>query len=237
MSGELRVVRVAHDPSPALREAMASLGVGLEFSRGAGRRGRPVGACAHRVANVASARGAIVLITGPSGGGKSTLLGRVERALRGRGEVVRRVVARRDGALHESGGPDPPSALDSMRGAGAGVAQAMAGLSRMGLGDASVMARDPRDLSEGEWARLALARAMAADVGGVVLADEFASVLDRPGARLLCWAVARAVRSGNWSLVAATAHDDVIAWLAPDAIVRCEGGRARIEVSSRRGAA
>ena len=76
------------------------------------------------------------------------------------------------------------------------------------------MIRTPRELSEGQRHRLALAHAVASR--GPVLIDEFASTLDRLTAMGLCISLARWARSCGRSVVGATAHDDVVEWLRPD---------------------
>ncbi len=120
-------------------------------------------------------------------------------------------------------------------------------LAGAGLADAWVMLSRARRLSAGEAWRLALARAMgkaertqhAAGTSAVaepstrhartLLIDEFASVLDRHTASVLARLVRRWARASGVRVICATAHDDVLEPLGPDAIVVFDGeGEAQI---------
>lgn len=70
-------------------------------------------------------------------------------------------------------------------------------------------------LSTGQQMRADLARAITAD--GLVVFDEFTSVVDRTVAKIGSAALAKAVRrqSGR-QFVAVTCHEDVLEWLTPD---------------------
>lgn len=160
--------------------------------------------------------GGVALVTGPSGAGKSTILAELAAALRLRRGV--RVV----GPSAARGAPgDDQAVIDRVPGA---LPAALRTLAAAGLADATLLARRGAELSAGEHARLevALALARARGDGEVwLLLDEFASVLDRVTAATVARGVARAVRrAGGVRLVAATAHDDVRAWLEPDVVVR-----------------
>jgi ABC-type ATPase with predicted acetyltransferase domain len=100
-------------------------------------------------------------------------------------------------------------------------------LARAGLADASLFALHPAQLSDGQRWRLAFALASDraerpdAGLGATLILDEFASTLDRLSARCLAQALHRWVRaSGRIRVVCATAHDDLLAWLAPTLLVR-----------------
>lgn len=70
-------------------------------------------------------------------------------------------------------------------------------------------------LSTGQQMRCDLARALAAE--GLVVFDEFTSVVDRTVAKIGSAALARAVRKQpGRQFIAVTCHADVIEWLAPD---------------------
>lgn len=157
----------------------------------------------------------IAFLTGPSGSGKSTLL----RALRHR--LGRRAMSARTVDLR-----DPRPLIDLL---GLPLDAALATLARAGLAETLLLARPPRQLSEGERARATLACLLARAQCGpahrrgiTLLIDEFASTLDRVTAA----SVARTLRRGLSArdgagprLVAATAHDDLLEALAPDLLV------------------
>ncbi|MEM9881707.1 MAG: ATP-binding cassette domain-containing protein [Planctomycetota bacterium] len=170
--------------------------------------------------------GQLVLVTGASGGGKSTFLRLIRDAVR----------ARPDGRVIDfdqiaaSGGYAPDATVvDTVDRGRLPLADALRVLSLAGLNDAFVMLRRPGELSDGQRYRFRLARAMAevelglaANNAGltVVLADEFGATLDRTAAA----AVARNVR--RWvtadrpvAFVAATTHDDILEPLCPDVLI------------------
>jgi hypothetical protein len=72
-----------------------------------------------------------------------------------------------------------------------------------------------RVLSTGEQFRATIARALA-ETPGLVVVDEFSSVVDRQVAQLASHTVQKAVRKQNRQLVAVTCHYDVEDWLQPD---------------------
>lgn len=71
-------------------------------------------------------------------------------------------------------------------------------------------------LSQGEQFRVTLARALAVSSGLVVM-DEFTSVVDRVVARCGCAAIARWLRRRpQQQFVAVSCHTDIVEWLCPD---------------------
>jgi ABC-type ATPase with predicted acetyltransferase domain len=176
--------------------------------------------------------GGVILISGPSGSGKSVLLRAMVAAARGRGEVV--VGLRRVGGVGVGRGS---SVIDVVPGT---LERALGVLSRAGLADALLLARRPSVLSEGERYRLELACAMARAEGFlrrgvrvVLVADEWCNALDRTTARSVSIAIHRWAKA--WPtvrVVVATAHEDVEAWLGPARVVRLGLG-GRVGGSSR----
>lgn len=167
----------------------------------------------------------VSLVTGPSGSGKSRLARVLVRTLLSRGERV--VVVDAEPLRHEVLRPTidavGPGTLD----------ERLSRLARAGLGEASLFARPPAALSEGEGHRVALARAMSeadnAPKRCWIVADEFASVLDRATAQALAHTCARWVRAlrGRVCLVAAGAHEDLPRLLGPDLTIEMPGCRVR----------
>lgn len=211
----IRVIPTTHPPSTRLLDVMSSLGMGIRHTT----RGRTNPAL-RTLLRTSLAPGSISLITGPSGGGKSTLLSTLHARLVAGGARCRRIDAPPDDT-------HPGSLLDALPGDARAAARA---LSAAGLADAALWARLPRELSQGEHARFALARAVShittesrnPTTPTVLLWDECASVLDRTTARSVCTSLARLIRRNpSASLVCATAHDDVAAWLSPDCTVLC----------------
>lgn len=188
------------------------------------------------LAHADSPHASIVLITGPSGSGKSSIL----RALRSLLEGSRREPITLDA---------PALALQRAR-----VADLFAGpidhmlraLALAGLSEARLLALPAHRLSEGQRWRLALAlalhrasRAPATPHRPILLADEFASTLDRPTAWALSRSLARLFHPAHPHpplLIAASAHDDLAHrnWLNPSLTIRAAlDGRIVIEGATR----
>ncbi len=138
-------------------------------------------------------------IVGPSGSGKSTLA----RAAYG-------------AAVHQ---PAEWSADQAVIDAFAGlpIKRVARLLTAVGLGTPLAWLRPYHVLSGGEKFRCELARALANEQSGLVVLDEFTSVVDRTVAKCASAALARLVR--QWQrprFVAVTCHYDILEWLAPD---------------------
>jgi len=165
------------------------------------------------------APGQIMLIVGPSGAGKSSLL----RELRNHApQHTFRDVAQvtwRTGVVIDQFGDDIESAL--------------AILGRFGLGEAHTYLCPPTWLSDGQLWRLRLARVVhdsRNETGAILVADEFAAVLDRLTASVVARALRRAISAHPVrAAIVATSHDDLERALAPDIIVRCDFGRVTVE--------
>ncbi len=145
----------------------------------------------------------IGLITGPSGCGKST--------------VARRLWPEQAGRVLDWAGDR--SILDHFP-PDLSVKDVTALLSAVGFSSPPAWLRPHGVLSTGQQFRVAVARLLAEALAGVapqpIVLDEFTSVVDRTVARVGSAALAKTVRQNNLRFVAATCHDDVIAWLQPD---------------------
>ncbi|MFG0247107.1 MAG: hypothetical protein ACF8MF_13750 [Phycisphaerales bacterium JB052] len=151
----------------------------------------------------------VVQIAGPSGAGKSSLLRAVIRA------VPRHRVRSVPEALSES--QQHTASFDLLAGDATGRAST---LSLAGLGEPRLWALPAGMLSVGERARLRLAMTMhACRAGDVVIADEFASNIDRACAYALCQTTTRWARRLGATLIVASAHEDLEPMLAPDIVV------------------
>lgn len=159
--------------------------------------------------------GGVAFVYGPSGAGKTSILRALERLLRRRGHPVI-VAPPASSFLAER--RTPVDLLHSR------LDDDLRLLSAVGLAEAPLWLRPARHLSEGQRARLALAVALdrAQRAGrATLIADEFASTLDRVTAMSLCAGLRRSIASlGAMRIVLASAHDDLLRWLRPHVALR-----------------
>ena len=137
----------------------------------------------------------IGLIVGPSGCGKTTIARHLWPA-----ELA--WTPKWDGA----------TLIDSFSG---GVDSVATALNSVGFSTIPAWLRPFDVLSNGEKFRAEIARRML-EQSGVIVIDEFTSVVDRQVAKIASHAVQKYVRRENRQLVAVTCHHDVIDWLQPD---------------------
>ncbi len=117
--------------------------------------------------------GGVVFVTGPSGGGKSTILRLIGEGCRVRGDAVIEVGGLRAGdpglprlgsagcgGGSRMGSSDPAFCGAVVDAVGGSLEEAMGYLSVVGLADAFVMMRRPEELSDGQRYRLSVAKAI-----------------------------------------------------------------------------
>jgi energy-coupling factor transporter ATP-binding protein EcfA2 len=138
------------------------------------------------------------LVTGPSGAGKSTLARHLWP----------------DAVAGEHEWPADCALVDGFPGS-MGIRDVTGLLSAVGLASPPAWVRPFRTLSNGEAFRASTARALA-ETDGLVVVDEFSSVVDRQVARVASHAVQKTVRRQGRQFIAVTCHYDVEDWLQPD---------------------
>jgi ABC-type ATPase with predicted acetyltransferase domain len=183
--------------------------------------------------------GDLVLFTGPSGSGKSSLL---------------RAVGAQLGALDANALELPAVPLvDALPGS---IASRLDQLAACGLSEARLLLRTPAELSDGQRYRFRLAYAVSdcelrsadsktkfseresrtSDLHSnpqsairnpqFIMADEFAAMLDRTLAKVLAFNLRKLANRSGVGFLLATTHDDVADDLNPDLHVRCLGDGA-----------
>jgi ABC-type ATPase with predicted acetyltransferase domain len=92
----------------------------------------------------------------------------------------------------------------------------------MGLASVPTWLRKPQELSNGERARLDIAKAIYDANGGVVLLDEYTSVVNRAAAKSMSYALQRYARQKGLKIIIASCHFDIVEWLQPDYMFNLE---------------
>lgn len=209
-------VETAVTPSQRVLEVAAMFGLGVDEERMLSVVPRT---------RVPLPPGGVVFITGPSGGGKTTILHCIAREARQRD--CRVLTADFSAAL-----PAVPlvDAFDLP------LERVTSLLARVGLGDAFVMLRTADQLSDGQRYRLQLARlidaADRANSPAIIMADEFGATLDRQTACVVASNIRRWIAGTPHTFIAATTHDDLLEHLRPDVLVYKDLGE-HIEVIER----
>lgn len=145
----------------------------------------------------------IGLITGPSGSGKSSLAKKLWP----------------DSIISAHDWPENKSVIDGFPGS-VGIKEIVAAMSSVGFSSPPAWLRPYHCLSNGEQFRVNLARALVAN-NGLVVFDEFTSLVDRTVAQIGSAAVSKAIRRNKARFVAVTCHYDVEEWLQPDWVYDC----------------
>ena len=95
-------------------------------------------------------------------------------------------------------------------------------LASIGLASVPTWLRKPQELSNGERARLDIAKAIYDANGGVVVLDEYTSVVNRTAAKSMSHALQRYVRQKGLKVIIASCHFDIVEWLQPDYMFNLE---------------
>lgn len=154
--------------------------------------------------------GSIVLLSGPSGSGKSSLLNAIaEKA----GECV----------WVGSGRPEAGRPMIDWVASRKTLATAMEILTACGLGEPRLWVRQFGDLSDGEKFRASLAcavgRALCSNASPVIFCDEFTARLHRRLAKAVAYNLRKLVSRHRLMLVVASAQNDIVSDLRPDEMV------------------
>ncbi len=174
--------------------------------------------------------GDVVLFTGGSGSGKSSLLRALVKQIEGAGDKYQ-VTSDKEENL-SSIAPCHLPLVTSLLHLDLGTQilvdalplefeESLQLLATCGLGEAPLMLRTPQELSDGQRYRFALALAIARKPQWIV-ADEFAALLDRTTAKVIAHNVRRLADRYGIGFVLATAQNDIETDLEPDLCVTCE---------------
>ena len=144
----------------------------------------------------------IMLICGKSGSGKSTILREIF------GDVKPIEIDRNKAVISQFPNISEEDVCDL--------------LSSIGLSSVPTWLRKPNELSNGERARFDIAKAIYDANGGVVVLDEYTSVVNRAAAKSMSYALQRYARQKNIKIIIASCHFDIVEWLQPDYIFNLE---------------
>ena len=156
----------------------------------------------------------ILLICGKSGGGKSTILREIYGDVKPIEYDYTRCVISQFPRLTEE---EVCNLLQSI-----------------GLSSVPTWLRKPQELSNGERARLDIAKAIYDANGGIVILDEYTSVVNRAAAKSMSHALQRYVRQKGLKVIIASCHFDIIEWLQPDYVFNLEHRDENNEVEIER---
>ena len=138
----------------------------------------------------------IGVICGASGSGKSTIL-------RSLGEI-KEVEFDNSKPLISNFAPMTPQEASSI-------------LCAMGLASVPTWIRPYSSLSNGEKYRAEVAKRISSEIGGgIILVDEYTSVVDRNVAKSMSNALQKYIRREKKQIILATCHYDILEWLQPD---------------------
>ena len=149
--------------------------------------------------------GDIIFITGPSGTGKTTILN----------EIYKRILPAERIALSDIEIPNDKAVIDSL---GLWFTESLGYFTTAGLAGAKDLLNRPDRLSEGQQWRFRLASALASGKK-YIFADEFCSTLDRITASDLSYNIRKFADRYKATFILASAHQDILDDLRPDAIV------------------
>lgn len=149
----------------------------------------------------------VIYICGDSGGGKSTILKKIESQLK---EKEKKVVNLNDIELDNE-----KNVIDFL---GDNTINAIKQLSYVGLDDAFIFISKVGNLSDGQKMRLKIAKCLEQQVDTIII-DEFCAILDRETAKVVSFLLQKVARKNGIGLCVATTHLDLFDDLNPNVII------------------